>query len=61
MRERERGCAYGEESLAHVGLHVLVVEVHDLDQILQGGHLDLIIGRLSCLAYDLHDVVALGL
>ena len=55
-----RGNAYREQRLAHVWLHELVVEVHDLDQILQRAHLDLRVLGLSGLAYDLHDVVALG-
>jgi hypothetical protein len=39
----------GEEGLAHVRLHELVVQGHDLHQALQGGHLHLKLVRL-CLS-----------
>jgi len=51
----------GEEGGPHVRLHELVVDVHDLDQVLQRGHLDLVVVGLGGLANDLHDVVALRL
>jgi hypothetical protein len=39
----------GEEGLTHVRLHELVVQGHDLNQALQGGHLHLKLMRL-CLS-----------
>ena len=50
-----------EECGSHVGLHVLVVEAHDLDQVLQGSHLHVGVVTLRGLAHHLHDEVPLGL
>ena len=50
-----------EECGSHVGLHVLVVEAHDLDQVLQGSHLNVGLVTLRGLAHHLHDEVPLGL
>ena len=50
-----------EECGSHVGLHVLVVEAHDLDQVLQGSHLNIGLVTLRGLAHHLHDEVPLGL
>ena len=51
----------GEQGRAHVGLHELVVERHDLDQALQRGNFHLNVGRLRRFADDLHYEVTLGL
>ena len=45
----------------HVRLHVLVVHRHDLDEALEGRHLDLNVGGLRRFADHLHDEVTLRL
>ena len=52
---------HSEECRSHVGLHVLVVETHDLDQVLQCRHLHVVVWALSRLAHHLHDEVTLDL
>ena len=51
----------GEKRRAHVRLHVLVVQRHDLDEALEGRHLDLTVGGLRRFADHLHDEVTLRL
>ena len=52
---------HSEESRSHVGLHVLIVEAHDLDQVLQCCHLHIFVGALRCFTHHLHDEVPLVL
>ena len=52
---------HSEQRWAHVGLHEVVVEAHDLNQVLQGCHLHRDVGHLSSLTHHLHDDVSLTL
>ena len=52
---------YREESLSHVGFHVVVVQCHDFDKALQGSHSHLYVRRLRRLTHNLHYVVPLRL
>lgn len=52
---------YSKESLAHIGLHELIVEIHDLDEVLQRRHFNIIVLGLRGLADNLHYIVAFSL
>ena len=42
-------------------MYYLIVERHDLDETLKGGHFDLCVGGHSRFAHHLHDEMTLGL
>jgi hypothetical protein len=57
----QQAATHTKESLLHVEAHLVVVELHNLDEALKGADDDRYALALGRLAHDLHDVVTLAL